>query len=196
MLIERRLFGGRVAAWRIGRPWATPGGKRGRIYLILNNVIVHIAPAAPGRQFAVAPAALSSPLAPHAAGWSPCGRIVRHPRPDRRKSQRSGVDQKLPFIVPRNRRVISNVRSMIGVHPLHQRFNTPSGGRASALRLELPSGMTGRYRAFTGRLAWLVCGTPRFSDKCVCTPNHSPSALRWNTMVARPGRSKGLPSGS
>src|SRR6185437_11095827 len=49
------------------------------------------------------------------------------------------------------------------------------------------------YRAFTDRLPKLACGTPRFSDRCECTPSH-PSALLWNTIVARPGRSNRVPS--
>ena len=50
-----------------------------------------------------------------------------------------------------------------------------------------------RYRAFTARSAWLVCGTPRFSDMCECVHTHAPSTL-LNTIVARPGRSNVVPS--
>ena len=49
-------------------------------------------------------------------------------------------------------------------------------------------------RAFTGRLAWLVCGTPRFSDMWEWTQSQR-SAVLENTMVARPGRGNGVPSG-
>src|SRR5271167_175007 len=38
--------------------------------------------------------------------------------------------------------------------------------------------------AFTGRLAWLVCGTPRFSDMWECVHSQR-SAFPENTRVAR-----------
>ena len=50
------------------------------------------------------------------------------------------------------------------------------------------------YRAFTSRRPWLACGTPRFSDICECTHRQT-APSRANTIVARPGRSKCLPSG-
>ena len=50
------------------------------------------------------------------------------------------------------------------------------------------------YQAFTGRLAWLVCGTPRLSDMCECTHSQT-SALFEKIMVARPGHANALPSG-
>src|SRR5579863_2604915 len=61
------------------------------------------------------------------------------------------------------------------------------------------------HHALTGRLAWLVCGTPRLSDMWECV-HSQPWGFSWrfswvfswanfeNTMVARPGRGNGLPS--
>ena len=51
------------------------------------------------------------------------------------------------------------------------------------------------HRAFTGRSAWLACGTPRLSDMWECVQSQpSPSPFLVKTMVARPGRGNGWPS--
>ena len=51
----------------------------------------------------------------------------------------------------------------------------------------------GAAYAFTGRLAWLACGTPSSSD--IWEYTHSQPLILENTIVARPGHGNSLPSG-
>ena len=70
----------------------------------------------------------------------------------------------------------------------------PRTALLQAGRGELRGARRGIFYVFTGRLAWLACGTPRLSDMWQWMQSQ-PSAFPENTRVARPGRGKGLPSG-
>src|ERR1700722_12901804 len=65
---------------------------------------------------------------------------------------------------------------------------------ASLLAMTRSRLLASPYHPFTGRLAWLACGTPRFSDMWGCVQSQ-PSAFPENTRVARPGRGNSLHRG-